>query len=109
MALFFDARWFDAKLAERGLSRADMAVAARVCVNDLTLMIKDQMEVTSDQIAAWAALLDQDIAETANRCGVSPPVQAIQSEAQRVTYLEARVATLEGQVLALIRQQDAKL
>src|SRR5689334_11300406 len=60
MALFFDAPWFDGKLAERGLSRAVMAAVAGLSEAELAEVFKDQREVSAGQVAAFAELLGGD-------------------------------------------------
>jgi transcriptional regulator with XRE-family HTH domain len=57
MALFFDAPWFDGKLAERGLSRAVLAAAAGLGEAELAEVFKDQRELSAGQVAAFAELL----------------------------------------------------
>jgi uncharacterized protein YceH (UPF0502 family) len=102
MALFFDAEWFDARLGERGLSRQVMAAAAGLSAADLTLVFKDQREVSAGDVAVFAELLGVEPAEVAARAGISTPVpgQAGAAEA-RITALERRVAALEAQLARL--------
>jgi len=98
MALFFDQLWYDARLAERGLTRAVLAAVAGMTTDELTLAYKDQRELTAAQIAAFAELLGVPLAEAARRAGVGAHVAALPSEG---LSLEARVAMLEGRVAAL--------
>jgi uncharacterized protein YceH (UPF0502 family) len=100
MALFFDAPWFDAKLAERGLSRAVMAAVAGLTEAELALVFKDQREVSAGQVASFAELLGASAAEIATRAGVSTPTPAT----DRLAVLERRVAALEAEVAALRRR-----
>jgi hypothetical protein len=109
MALFFDHKWFDSKLNELGLSRADMAISSGLSEDELKLIFKDQMEVTRYYVQAWAILLRETTGEVAKRCGVSTPVVAPLSDTQKIEMLENRVARLETQIEDLIRQQGAKL
>ena len=75
MALFFDAEWFDARLAERGLSREAMAAAAGSSAADLALVFKDQREISAGEVAIFAELLGVTLARTGRRAaGVSTPV-----------------------------------
>ena len=67
MALFFDADWFDARLGERGLSRAVMAAAAAMRPEDLALAFKDQREISAGEVAVFAELLGVEPAEVAAR------------------------------------------
>jgi transcriptional regulator with XRE-family HTH domain len=70
MALFFDQLWYDARLAERGLTRAVLAAVAGMTGEELALAYKDQRELTAAQIAAFAELLGVPLAEAARRAGV---------------------------------------
>lgn len=102
MALFFDTAWFDARLAERGLSRRVMAAAAGMAEADLILAFKDQRELSADEVAAFAELLGAAPAEIALHAGVSTPVPGGGSEA-RIAALERRVAALEAELARLRR------
>jgi hypothetical protein len=97
MALFFDAPWFDAKLAERGLSRAVMAAVAGLTEAELALAFKDQRELSAGQVAAFAELLGVSAVEVAERAGISTPVPGD----DRLAQLERRVAALEAEVARL--------
>ena len=100
MALFFDAAWYDARLAERGLSRTVLAAATGMSEADLALAFKDQRELSMREVAVFAELLGVAVAEAAARAGVRPPPL---SEGQRIAALEARVAILEAELAALKR------
>ena len=98
MALFFDAEWFDARLAERGLSRAVLASVSGISEADLALAFKDQRELSAAEVAAFAELLGVTPAEVAHHAGVSTPVPQAESLEERVAALEARVAALEARL-----------
>jgi transcriptional regulator with XRE-family HTH domain len=97
MALFFDAPWFDGKLAERGLSRAVMAAVAGLSEAELTEAFKDQREVSAGQVAAFAELLGVTAAEVADHAGISTPTP----KDDPVAELERRVAALEAEIARL--------
>lgn len=97
MALFFDAPWFDGKLAERGLERAVLAAVAGLTEDELGLVFKDQRELSAGQVAAFAELLGVPAAEVANRAGVSTPTP-VQDAGARIAALERRVAALEAEI-----------
>ncbi|MFC3078836.1 DNA-binding protein [Phenylobacterium terrae] len=99
MALFFDAEWFDARLAERGISRTVLAAAAGMAEADLILAFKDQRELSAAEVQAFADVLGVPAAEVANRAGVSTPVPG----GDRISELERRVAALEAEVARLKR------
>jgi len=97
MALFFDAPWFDGKLAERGLSRAVMAAVAGLSEAELAEAFKDQREVSAGQVAAFAELLGVTAAEVADRAGISTPTP----KDDPVAELERRMAALEAEIRKL--------
>lgn len=98
MALFFDADWYDARLAERGLTRIVLAAAAGLTEADLALAFKDQRELSMREVSAFAELLGVSPAEAASRAGVRP---APPSDRDRLAALEARVAVLEAELARL--------
>lgn len=102
MALFFDRDWFDAKLAERGLSRAVLAAVSGMSEADLALVFKDQRELSAAEVAAFAELLGASPAEIAERAGVSTPVP-VDDPLERIAALERRVAVLEAELARLKR------
>ncbi len=102
MALFFDAAWFDARLGERGLSRDILAAAAGINADDLSLVFKDQRELSAGQVAVFAELLGVSTDEVASRAGVSTPVPSQNtSPGERIAALEQRVAILEAEIARL--------
>lgn len=98
MALFFDAEWFDARLADRGLTRAVLAAVSGMNEAELGLVYKDQRELSVEEVAAFAELLGVTPAEVANRAGVSTPSPGAGGLEERVSALEARVAALEARL-----------
>lgn len=98
MALFFDAAWYDDRLADRGLTRAILAAAAGMDEADLALAFKDQRELSMREVSVFAELLGVTPAEAASRAGVRPPPA---SDAQRLAALEVRVAVLEAELARL--------
>jgi AraC-like DNA-binding protein len=100
MTLFFDARWYDERLAERGLTRSVLATAAGLSETELILAFKDQRELSMREVSVFAELLGVTPAAAAARAGVRPPSL---SDSQRIAALEARVAVLEAELAALKR------
>jgi transcriptional regulator with XRE-family HTH domain len=94
MALFFDTDWFDALLAERGLTRDVLAAVSGMSAEALADVFKDQRELSLSEVAAFAELLGVTPAEIAHHAGVATPVPG-QDTAARISALEARVAELE--------------
>ena len=105
MALFFDADWFDARLADRMLTREALAAASGMTTADLTLVFKDQRELSAAEVAIFAEMLGVTAAEVARQAGVSTPVPDDGGLETRVAELEARVARLEA---AINRQKLGK-
>lgn len=103
MALFFDARWFDERLSERGLSRAVLAAAAGMSPADVDLVFKDQRELSAREVAVFAELLGETPATVADRAGISTPIPQSETRRseERLAELERRVAELEAQVARL--------
>ncbi|MDO8900680.1 MAG: helix-turn-helix domain-containing protein [Phenylobacterium sp.] len=100
MALFFDAAWFDAQLAQRGLTRRVLAAAAGMSEADLALAYKDQRELSADEVGVFAELLGVSPAEIARQAGISTPIPGAGPEA-RIAALERRVAALEAELARL--------
>ena len=100
MALFFDQSWFDARLSERGLSRAALAAVSGMSEGDLALVWKDQRELSAAEVAVFAELLGVTGAEVAGRAGISTPTPGADPLA-RIASLERRVAALEAEVARL--------
>lgn len=98
MALFFDRDWYEARLAERGLSRSALAAAAQMDATSLELAFKDQRELSWRELAAFAELLGVTTAEAALHAGVRPPPDPVDAQAGRIAMLEARVAALEARL-----------
>lgn len=101
MALFFDAKWFDARLGERGLSRSVLAAAASLSEAELALVFKDQRELSAAEVAVFAELLGADPREVADRAGISTPVPGRDDAVSRIAALERRVAALEAELARL--------
>ena len=96
MALFFDADWFDARLAERGLTREILAAACGLSEADMALVFKDQRELTAREVAVLAEMLGAGPAEIAEHAGVATPGRRPDPLKTRLRALEARVAALEA-------------
>lgn len=100
MALFFDAPWFDAKLADRGLSRQVLAAAAGMSEDELALVFKDQRELSAGEVGVFAELLGVTPSEVARQAGISTPVPRQDPEA-RIAALERRMAAMEAEIARL--------
>ncbi len=105
MALFFDKDWFDARLADRGLTRAALAAVSGVGEDDLALVWKDQRELSAAEVAAFAELLGVTGAEVALHAGISTPAPGA-DPLSRIAELERRVTTLESELARLARTRS---
>ena len=113
MALFFDAEWFDSRLASRGLSRKDVASALGLDERQITEMWKDQRELSVRDVRILAQLLGASPQEVAARAGVSTPVPseptadsnaALAEMADRLARVERSLIELKALILDLRRQ-----
>lgn len=108
MALFFDQAWFDAKLAARGATRADIARLLKLSPAEVGEMWKDQRELRAADVTALAQFFDVPAAEVAVRAGVSTPVPAPADDVaaqlaqmnERLTRIERMIVELKTLVLA---------
>lgn len=73
MALFFDQEWFDERLKVTGRTRDDVAATLGLSRQDVDEIWKDQREVTPNQVAMLARLLEAPATEIVNRAGVATP------------------------------------
>lgn len=74
MALFFDQPWFNGKLAERGLTKDDIARHLGLSIEQVHEVWKDQRELSVRDVSALAHYLDVPAADIALRAGVSTPI-----------------------------------
>jgi transcriptional regulator with XRE-family HTH domain len=110
MALFFDAQWFDAQLAARGLARADAAKALGLNAEQIAELWKDQRELSVADVRALAGLIGAPPQEVATRAGVSTPVPAeapadpsaaLAAMSERLTRIERQLIELKALILDL--------
>jgi hypothetical protein len=95
MALFFDAEWFDARLAERELDRATLGAVVGWTDEQLAAAFKDQREIAPREVQTLAAFLNQPPEEIARRCGVSTRAQPREDVLARLDAIEARLSRIE--------------
>lgn len=102
MALFFDAAWFDAQLAERHLTRAMLGQLLGHSEAAIHEMFKDQRELSPRDVAELARLLNLKPELIALKAGVSTPVPiASASLEMRLEAVEARLARIEALLAGL--------
>jgi transcriptional regulator with XRE-family HTH domain len=102
MALFFDAAWFDARLAAAHLTRSDAARALGLSDSEVAEVWKDQRELSARDVATLAALLAATPQEIAQHAGISTPVPKAQNDvsltalADRLERVEADLARIKA-------------
>lgn len=69
MGMFFDSDWFDDQLKASGLTRASMAQAAGMTLDEIEMVFRDQRELERDEVRAIARVLRSDPDEVALRSG----------------------------------------
>ncbi len=107
MALFFDQAWFDARLAERGATRDDVAVLLKLSREQVAELWKDQRELRASEVAVLARFLGASAVDVAKHAGISTPapeepggVQAMLSEMnERLTRIERMIVELKTLIL----------
>lgn len=96
MALFFDADWFDRRLAARGIDRVGLAVAAGVERGELHRIFTNERSPTAEEIAEFARILEVDILEATIRSGVAVRESAPDAApADRIESIEARLDAID--------------
>ncbi len=96
MALFFDADWFDARLSERGLDRAALAIAAGLERSELHRLFTNERAPTGEELQAFTTVLNADIVEVTLRSGVACRDAAPNADAgDRIESIEARLDAID--------------
>ena len=98
MSLFFDANWFDARLAERWLDRNALAACAGIDARDLDRLFSNERAPTAQELEAFAALLSADMVEITLRAGVASRAVSAAGEttATRIEDIEARLDAVDA-------------
>ena len=96
MALFFDADWFDQRLAARGIDRVGLAVAAGVDRGELHRIFTNERAPTADELAEFARVLETDLVEITIRSGVAVRESAPDADpGDRIESIEARLDAID--------------
>jgi hypothetical protein len=97
MSLFFDADWFDAKLAERGLDRAALAIAAGLERTDLHAVFINERAPTAEELETFARVLQADLVEVTLKSGVAQRAADPGAEPEdRIESIEARLDAIDS-------------
>jgi transcriptional regulator with XRE-family HTH domain len=96
MSLFFDADWFDAKLGERGLDRAALAVALGIERTELHRIFTNERSPTAEELSTFATVLGADLVEVNLRSGVATrTADPAAATAVRIEDIEARLDAID--------------
>jgi len=97
MSLFFDADWFDAKLAERGLDRTALAVAAGMERAELHCVFTNERAPTAEELNVFATVLSADLVMVTLKSGVASrePPPATGDSGDRLSDIEARLDAID--------------
>ena len=102
MSLFFDAAWFDARLAEKGLDRGAMAACAGLERSELHRLFVHERAPSAQELNAFADLLGADVVEISLRCGVATPdAPPVEDPGRRIESMEARLDEIDAWLASL--------
>ncbi len=97
MALFFDADWFDARLAERNLDRAALAAAAGLERAELHRIFTNERAPTPEELTTFATVLAATLVEVTLRSGVANRDANPEAGAEdRIESIEARLDAIDN-------------
>ena len=98
MSLFFDANWFDARLAERWLDRNALAACAGIEDSELDRLFTNERAPTAQELEAFASLLSADLLEVTLRAGVASRAASENGEttSARIEDIEARLDAVDA-------------
>lgn len=97
MALFFDAGWFDQRLAARGIDRIGLAVAAGIERGELHRIFTNERAPSGEEMAEFARVLETDLLEITIRCGVAVRESAPNADTgDRIESIEARLDAIDN-------------
>lgn len=96
MALFFDADWFDQRLAERGIDRIGLAVAVGIERGELHDIFTNKRAPSAEEVAEFARVLETDLVEVTVRSGVAIRESAPGADhGDRIESIEARLDAID--------------
>jgi hypothetical protein len=98
MSLFFDANWFDARLAERWLDRNALAACAGIDAGELDRLFTNERAPSAQELEAFATLLGADLLEVTLRAGVASRAASESGEttSARIEDIEARLDAVDA-------------
>lgn len=97
MALFFDASWFDQRLAACGFDRIGLAVAAGIERGELHRIFVNERSPTAEELREFARVLGTDLLEVTIRSGVAVRESAPDADPEdRIDSIEARLDAIDN-------------
>lgn len=105
MSLFFDADWFDARLAERGLDRASLAAASGLDAAELRAVYRNERAPSRLELNAFTQVLGAELIEVTLRSGVAArDGEANPDAGARIESIEARLDAMDQWIEAFERE-----
>jgi hypothetical protein len=96
MALFFDADWFDQRLAARGIDRIGLAVAAGIERGESHRIFTNERSPAAEELDEFARVLETDLLEVTIRSGVAVRESAPDAgHEDRIDSIEARLDAID--------------
>lgn len=95
MSLFFDADWFDSKLAARKIDRAALAIAAGLDRAELHRIFTHERAPTLEEMESFARVLETDLLEITLRSGVAQHASPREDTESRIESIEARLKAID--------------
>ncbi len=106
MSLFFDAAWFDARLATRGLTRNGLAERLATDAAGVEALFSNRRQASPSELAALAEALDADLLEINLRAGVAVRNDESKGETSvRIERIEARLDAIDQWIEDFERQK----
>lgn len=97
MSLFFDADWFDARLAACNGDRGALAEAAGLDRGELHRVFTNARAPTAEELQAFATFLGADLVEVSLRSGVAQRAAEAESDPfARIESIEARLDEIDS-------------
>lgn len=108
MSLFFDADWFDAKLAERGLDRTSLAVAGGIERAELHRIFTNERAATAEELNTFAHCLSADLVEVTLRAGVARrDAEPSAGASDRIESIEERLNAIDAWLAEFEKKKSA--
>ncbi|NDD64876.1 MAG: XRE family transcriptional regulator [Acidobacteria bacterium] len=107
MGMFFDSDWFDDQLKASGLTRASMAQAAGMTIDEIEMVFRDQRELEQDEMRAIARVLRSDPEEVALRSGAG--LQPVDDGRERPAGAQSGAVLISREAIGGIHERMDRL